>query len=483
MDTRVTDGKRSLSGSLGVGSIVFMVVAAAAPLTVIAGAVPVGIALGDGAGFPATFVICCAVLLLFAVGFCAMSRHVPDAGAFYTYVQQGLGRVTGLGSAFLALATYTAVQLAVYGYFGAAVQALIVHYGGPELPWPAYSFAALALVGVLGYRHIELSSRLLGVLLVCEVAIVLVFDLVVTARGGHSGLSTAFLEPSEIASGSPGIGIMFAIASFLGFEATAVFRDEARDPERTVPRATYLALLLIGGFYTLSSWALVSAWGDDEVVKQAGADPGGILITSMTHRLGSVGGDVAQVLLVTSLFAALLSFHNVVARYAFSLGNSSALPASWGRAHTRHGSPHLASLAQSASALVLLGVFVAAGLDPVTQVFAWMAGTATLGVLVLMALTCLAVVVFFRRTKADTRPWHTLVAPVLGLAGLCACLALTVTNFPLLIGGSHGLALAIGAVLAAFFATGVVLALARPDAARALSRQPHPTQSHMEEPV
>ncbi|WP_432010904.1 APC family permease [Streptomyces cucumeris] len=464
----------TLTGSLGVRSVVFMVVAAAAPLTVIAGAVPVGIALGNGAGFPATFVVCCAILTLFAVGFCAMTRHVPHAGAFYAYVQRGLGRVTGLGSAFLALAAYTAVQLAVYGYFGATLRDLVVHYGGPGLPWPLYAFAALGLVAVLGYRHIELSSRVLGVLLVCEVGIVLVFDLVVTVRGGDSGLSTAPLHPSEIGSGSPGIGIMFAIASFLGFEATAVFRDEARDPERTVPRATYLALLLIGGFYALSSWALVSAWGERKAVAEAGSDPAGMLIASVTRYLGGAGGDLVRILLVTSLFAALLSFHNVVARYVFSLGRSSALPPAWGHCHPRHGSPYRASLTQSAAALVLLAVFAAAGLDPVSEVFAWMAGTATLGVLVLMSLTCLAVIVFFRRTRADTRPWHTLIAPLLGLAGLCGALVLTVSNFPLLIGGSTGLAVAIEAVLATFFAAGVVLAKLRHGAARTTGHHPEP---------
>ena len=104
-----------LSGTLGVGSIVFMVVAAAAPLTVIAGTIPLGVGAGNGAAFPATFVLCAVVLLLFAVGFCAMSPHVPDAGAFFTYVRHGLGRPLGMGAAFLALATYTAVQLAVSG--------------------------------------------------------------------------------------------------------------------------------------------------------------------------------------------------------------------------------------------------------------------------------------------------------------------------------------------------------------------------------
>ncbi|MGI5131912.1 APC family permease [Pseudonocardia sp. CA-107938] len=466
-----TEKPHTLAGSLGVGSIVFMVVAAAAPMTVIAGSVPIGIAAGNGAAFPTTFALCCAILLLFAVGFCAMSRHVPNAGAFYAYVQRGLGRAPGLGSAFLALVTYTAVQLAVYGYIGAVIDGLVQHWGGPALPWWLWSVVVLAIVAALGYRHIELSGRVLGVLLIAEVAIVLIFDVVVAATGGGSpeGLSTAFLQPGQFVSGALGVAIMFAIASFIGFEATAVFRDEARDPDRTIPRATYTALLLIGVFYTLSGWAVVSAWGDTAAVEQATADPGNMLVTTITNVLGTVGGDLAQVLLMTSMFAAILSFHNVLARYFFTLGNSGALPATCGRSHPRHTSPHVASLTQTVTALVFIVAFALLGMDPVTQVFAWMAGTATLGVLVLMALTCAAVIVFFRRTRADTRPWHTLVAPALGLAGLLVCLWLTIANFPTLIGGSPALATAIGAVLAAAFVLGAAWSR-RPASAPALER-------------
>lgn len=449
----------ALTGSLGAGSIVFMVVAAAAPLTVVGGAVPLGIALGDGAAFPATFVLCCVVLLLFAVGYAAMSRHVPQAGAFYTYVRHGLGRPAGQGAAYLALATYTAVQLAVYGYLGAVAADLVRHYGGPALPWWLWSALTLAGVGVLGYRRIELSGKVLGVLLLCEVGIVLVLDAVVTVRGGASGLSTAFLRPEQVTSGSLGLGLVFAVASYLGFEATAVFRDEARDPDRTIPRATYLSLLLIGVFYTLSSWALVSAWGDERAVAAATADPGGMLLTTVRGQLGGVAADVTQVLLLTSLFAALLSFHNVLARYGFSLGGSGALPRSCAARHPRHGSPHVSSSLQTACAAVLLALCAATGLDPVTQVFAWLSGTATLGALALMALTCLAVIVFFRRTGTDRRLWHTAAAPGLGLLGLTACLVLAIANFRLLIGGSTALAGALGAVLLLSFAVGAACAL------------------------
>ncbi|MGH3450862.1 MAG: APC family permease [Haloechinothrix sp.] len=452
---------RTLTGSLGVGSIVFMVVAAAAPLTVVAGAVPLGVALGTGAAFPATFLLCAAVLVPFAVGFCAMTRHVPQAGAFYAYIHRGLGSAPGLGAAFLALVTYTAVQAAVYGYIGATLAVSVEYFGGPALPWWSGALAMLLVVGLLGYRHIKLSSKVLGVLLMCEVGIVLVFDAVVTVRGGAEGLSTAFAQPEWLGSGSVGIAIMFAVASFIGFEATAIFRDEARDPDRTVPRATYLALGLIAGFYAVSSWAFVSAWGDAGAVAQSSADPGNVLVTTVGRYLGTVGADVVQILLLTSLFAALLAFHNVVARYLFSLGNAGALPAACGRSHVRHHSPHVASVTQSVSAAGLIAGFALVGMDPVTQVFSWMAGTATLGVLVLMVLTCAAVFVFFRRTRIDRRVWHTSLAPSVGFVGLIGFLALTVANFPVLIGGSVVLALAIGAVLATAFLLGVAVSVAR----------------------
>jgi amino acid transporter len=458
-----TPPTRQLSGSLGVGSIVFMVVAAAAPLSVVASVTPVGLAAGNGAGFPATFVLCCAILLLFAVGFCAMSPHVPDAGAFFTYVRHGLGRPLGMGAAFLALATYTAVQLAVYGYIGAAIDELVAGYGGPSLPWWAWTLVVMAIVAVLGYRHIELSSRVLGVLLLAEIAIVVVLDVVVIVAGGAQGLSTAVFDPVQIGSGAVGIAIMFAIASFIGFEATAVFRDEARDPQRTIPRATYLALVIVGVFYAVSSWAIVSAWGDEAAVAESAANPGTFLLTTATNWLGPIGGQVVTVLLVTSLFAAILAFHNVAARYWFALGGR-AFPAACGRTHPRHGSPHVASLAQTALGVVFIAVFAVAGLDPVAQVFAWMAGTATLGVLALMVLTCVAVLVFFARSGADRRPWNTRIAPALGLLGLLGCLVLTIGNFPTLIGGSTGLAVGIGAVLVAVTAVGVVLGLVRRDA-------------------
>jgi len=453
-----------LAGKLGPTAIVFMVVAAAAPLTVVAGTFPIGIAAGNGAAFPASYIVCTAVLLLFAVGFTAMARHIRGAGAFYTYIAHGFGRHVGLGAAFLALLSYTAVQGGVYGYIGATLGDLVSSHGGPSVPWYVYALVMMAITGFLGYRHIELSGKVLGVLLICEVGIVLVINIAVIGHGGAEGLSTAVLHPGNFFSGAPGIALIFALAGYIGFEATAVFRDEARDPARTIPRATYVALLVIGGFYALSSWALVSAWGDAGSVTEATNNPATMLTETANRYVGSVAGDLVQTFLITSLFAALLSFHNVLSRYIFSLGNTRALPERCGRSHVRHDSPHIASVVQTVSALVLVVASVAAGLDPVTQVFTWFVGAASVGIVVLMTLTSAAVVVYFRRTRFDTRPWNTVVAPSLGFVGLAILSVMTAINLPLLVGGSDTLAAIIGVLLAGAFLGGAAVAVIRPHA-------------------
>ena len=67
---------------LSTSHIVFLVVAAAAPLAAMIGNLPIALARGDGVGTPAAFLFAGLTLLCFAVGYAAMSRHVVNPGAF-----------------------------------------------------------------------------------------------------------------------------------------------------------------------------------------------------------------------------------------------------------------------------------------------------------------------------------------------------------------------------------------------------------------
>lgn len=456
---RPPNAERRLRGNLGVASIVFMVVAAAAPLGVIGGVVPLGIAQGNGAGFPATFIVATAILLLFSVGFTAMTPFVDEAGAFFSYVRKALGFPVGIGIAFVAVVSYLAMEAAVYGLLGPAGAAIVELFGGPALPWWLFAALAFAVTTYLGYRSIELSSRVLAVLLTAEIAIVAVLDFVIVSRGGDHGLSTGIVNPHAVTSGSLGIGLLFAIISYVGFEATAIFRDEARNPERTIPRATYLSLVLIGVFYAVTSWALISGWGDDEAVRLA-TDSGGSFLSDTAQRyIGTFGNDVITVLYFTSLFACILSFHNVVSRYLFALSQRDVLPARLSLPHDRHGSPHQASL--WISGVVFLSVLLAVvfRLDPAAQFYTWFAGATTVGIVGLLIATSIAVLVYFGRDPKGYSSWRVRIAPALGLIGLVGSLALILSNLKLLVGGSSVLAWVIVGLLLGAFVAGTLVGI------------------------
>ena len=448
---------RKLRGNLGVASIVFMVVAAAAPLGVIGGVVPLGIAAGNGAGFPATFVVSTVILLFFAVGFTALTPYVEDAGAFFSYVRTALGFPAGIGIAFVALVSYVAIEAGVYGLLGPAGGVIVELFGGPALPWWVFAAVAFAITTFLGYRNIELSSRILAVLLTAEIAIVVVLDAVIVFQGGDHGLSNGIVNPSAIFSGSLGIGLLFALISYVGFEATAIFRDEARTPDRTIPRATYVALILIGVFYAVTSWALISGWGDEQAVSRA-TDSGSTFLADTAQRyIGVVGTDIITVLYFTSLFACILSFHNVASRYVFALSQRDVLPESLSRPHDRHGSPHSASLWISLVVAVSVVAAVVFKLDPAAQFYTWFAGATTVGFVVLLIATSVAVLVYFARDRRGHSQWRVRIAPALGLVGLAIGLILIVANLEDLVGGSTVLGWAIVGLLVIAFIAGVVV--------------------------
>jgi amino acid transporter len=459
------DGSASprLRGNLGTAAIVLMVVAAAAPLTTLGANVPLMLTLGQGVGAPVGFLIAGGVFVLFAAGFVAMTQHVDKAGAFYAYIERGLGRRCGVAAALVAYAAYMSTLLAVYGYLGAVLAGTVADYGGPQVPWWVMSAVVILFTGVLGYRHIELSAKVLGVFLVSEIAIVVVLDIVIFVRGGSDGITFDSFTPAGIGGGL-GVAILFALFGFVGVEATAVFRDEAKDPQRTIRRATYWAVGIIAVFYALSSWALIEGNGGAKAVEVATADPDNFTINTAGAFLGMIGRDITQVLLAVSLFAAALSFHNISARYKFVMANHGLLPASWGQPHPRHSAPSAASLVVSIVSAVIMAIFAALDLDPLLEIFGPMGGVGITGLACLWLLTAIAVAVFFARRGGATL---TVVVAALAVIALSGSLLLIISNLPVIVGGTTTLAVMMGLIPVAFFAVGFIASYRAADATSA----------------
>lgn len=462
-----------LSGKLGTGSIAFMVIAAAAPLTVIGGNAPLGIGQGNGAGAPVGFLLASIVLLLFSVGFVRMTPYVKEAGAFFSYVTMGLGSRPGMGTAYVALVAYTAIQAGIYGYMGWAVTDLVRFYGGPDIPWIVFALLSLVIVGLLGYRHIELSSKVLGVALVLELLVMMVVNVAVIVDGGPEGRSLESFDPQVFLTAGLGVAVLFAMTGFIGFESTAIYRDEAREPGRTIPRATYLAVGIIGVFYTLSVWVLVVADGPSrvgDVARETLFGSKNMLLDTTGQYAGALTRDIMQILLVTSLFACVLSFHNIVARYQFSLARIGSMPASLGTVHPKHHSPARSSLVQSVTAAILVIVFVVIGLDPLVEVFGFMAGVATIGMVMMLLLTTVAAIVFFvKNPRLRGNVWTSLVVPCVAVLALLTAIWLVLANFTMITGGSAGVSTGLALVPPIAFVVGMIVN--RKDGGRTINLQ------------
>jgi amino acid transporter len=416
---------------LGVPAVVFFVISAAAPLTVIAGAITTAYAVTGVTALPIAFLAVAGILGIFSVGYVAMARHITNAGAFYTYVTHGLGRPAGVATSLIAVGAYNLLQVALYGGLGVAAGGLV----GTGLPWWFWALAAWIFVAVLGVLRVDLNGRVLAVLLIAEIAVVLVYDAAALTHPVAGGASLAPLSPAGLLQPGIGAALVLAITGFVGFEAATVFAEESRSPSRTIPLATYLAVGLIGVLYAGSAWAMSVATGPDEIVAVARRDGAETVFVLANAQLGGVLVQIGRVLFVTSLLAALLSFHNAVARYLFALGRERVLPVALGRTARRTGAPKVASAAQSAVALIVIIGYAAAGLDPLIQLFFWLGMTGGFGALLLIGITSFAVVGFFaRRGAPQENAWRRLVAPGLAAALLAVVVALAVENFATLLG-------------------------------------------------
>lgn len=461
-----------LEGNLRTRGLVLMVLSYNAPLAGMAGFVPVVIGAGLGAATPVVYLAIMVLMLLFAVGLVTMARHMTKPGAFYSYVTAGLGRGAGLGAGFAALAGYLASAGGAYVLAGIFANAMFSSLFSVNVSWWISSIVIWAVVSVLGQFNIDVSTRVLAVLLSLEVAIVLLWDARVFINGGPHGRGLDLT--AQLHSGSVGFALVFAAACVSGFESIQVFRSETRNPDRTIPRATYLSVVILCGFYALASWAYLVGLGTTAAIASA-ADPSGGFLGALGRYTNTAIVDCATVMLVTSILAGLLALQNICARYSFALGRDGVLPSWLGQAHPRRHAPTRSAGAVAVVLLVLTLVPLIFNLNA-TSSYVAMSGIFFWTLVLLMLSTSLAVIVFFlRRRDAEESVWKTLIAPALAVVGFGYVLYESTININVLVGGSFTLGRSCIAAIIAIVLGGAVYSVwlrgQRPDTWSRIGRQ------------
>lgn len=462
-------------GALGTVSVAFLIVSAAAPLGYLAGYGPLALLIG-GPGAAASFVLGGLALAAFLGAFTAMTPYVKSSGAFYAYVRAGLGQAAGVVAAVFAVVAY---NLALVGALGAIATYLVPHVDdllGGSVPWPVVAVVATAAVFGIAAGGIDLGARFLGVLLVLETATILVVVVAILLDGGADGLSLEAFAPDRATAPGMGAALALTFVGFLGIEGVALYRSEARDPDRTIRRAGALAVGSMAVFYVFVTWAVVQAFGTDEVQGAAETHGADLFFVAAQQYVGGWAATTMQWLIITSLLAAQLAFHNAGNRYLHALARDGVLPSRIAVVGRRTGAPWVAGAVATVVSLVGVGVAVLLDWDPYFEMSVWLLALAVVLILLLQVLTCVAVVVFLARREDVPGRVRGVACAIAAIALLAVAGYELLTQFELLSASGPEQNATILSVLGGFVVVTVVgvalVARFRPDALRHVGRDP-----------
>jgi amino acid transporter len=382
-----------------------------------------GVAAVAGGSTPLAFLlggIACLALALVVIGF---TRRMAAAGYAYTYASRSLGKSAGFMAGWLyAFGLICFVPMTMAGVAYLATDLLKLSSGW----WFPIFLVGMVLLVVLSIIKIKVTTRVQLVIGVLTVALIVIVDLVVTAKGGAHGNS---LQPFSFGHTNKGgfsgvfYGIILGITSYIGFETAADFGEETANPRRAIPIAVLASVGFAILFYLWTTYSLTIGFGDGA---KFGSDPSAL----KTIADKFVGGPVPQLLEIgamLSAFVVCVGCATAGTRTLFAMGREGVLPSWLGKTHPTFRTPANATLAVAAVSTVLAAFvgFVmgqdALGGQPIT-VYYFFATLGTLPVIVVYIGLCLGGAVFFKQTHRAYNPLLHLVVPVVGALLFAAAL-------------------------------------------------------------
>jgi amino acid transporter len=429
-----TQGLRK--GTLGFSGVLFQSITFMAPAIATAFSIPAGIAFSGG-GAPLSVIFALVASMLAAVSIGQLSKHMPTAGSFYTYVSNGLHPAAGflVGWGFL-------LGILVGGPFLALQMGFVVagttnsEWGwSPDLWW-VWTVLVCLLVFWLGYRGIKASTET-GVLLgAFEILVFVALALTLIVQAGSDNTFEVFGTHFANNPDYPGfsgviVGSIYTILAFIGFEEAAPIAEEAHEPQRTVNLAIILSCLGIGVFYLLNTYASTITFGPVKMTGFVGAGDGNPWQNLLARDAwGTAGFVIVFIALINSVIANQNAANNSSSRTMFSMGRIRLLPAQYG-VLTR-GSPVLALLTQL---VVSVGVALWLGnqYDPFTGfvILATILVDIFAPMYILLNIACITY--FWRYRREEFKWWLHGLIPLLGalafIPAFCAGAGIPVFSF------------------------------------------------------
>jgi amino acid transporter len=417
--TRSNDGpmseQRLKSNAIGVPGVIAMSVGVMAPA---AGMIftPAIVAGHAGPAVPLVYVISLVGALFVVNTIVEFSRRLVHAGSFYGFNTAGLGLTVGFLSGWLLFAAYLYPQnlLALGSFTSAALE----NHLGIHMSWWIFTVAAAVAIWALSWRGISSSMRTALPLEAIGILVVLVIVAAILFEGGSTGQlwQPELLDPRANSDGWGGIfyGMIFGVTAFAGVETALTLGEETAHPRRNIPKGIWAAVIALGLFYVVSTYAMSLGYGAAHASDFASAS------SPMDHLASVYGNDVlvvaVAIVAIVSAFAVALAVHNAAVRITFAMGRDGILPRRLGITHKKLMTPSVAITLISSLAIVLsLGVGLST--NPYPDGFAYFATFSTLPIIVVYVITSVSLVRFiWMNDRAHFSFLRHALCPLIGVA-------------------------------------------------------------------
>lgn len=292
-------------------------------------------------GFLVATLLVATMYTTFIFSFTELSTAIPHAGGPFAYARRAFGPTGGFIAGFATLVEFVFAPPAIALAIGAYLNVQFPSVDPKAIAVGAYVvFIALNWVGVGIAAMFELVVTLLAI------AELLVFMGVVSPGWSLANYVANGWAGSDVFNGAALAGIFasipFAIWFFLAIEGAAMAAEEARDPQRTIPKAYIAGILTL---VVLAFGVMVMAGGVGDWRKIANInDP---LPQAMKVVVGESSGWLHMMVWI-GLFGLVASFHGIIMGYSrqiFALARAGYLPRSFAALSPRFQTPHRALLA------------------------------------------------------------------------------------------------------------------------------------------
>jgi amino acid transporter len=374
---------------------------------------------GDaGAALPFAFLLAFIAALFVGNTVIEFAKKLPTAGSFYTFCTRAMGSLAGFFTGWMYAGAFILFSIGLYTANGAFLNSYLQTTFHWNVPWWLLGLILLGIAMTLSVRSIRTSVRLDLLLLGLEMFIFALLALIAIVRAGH-GNSFSYFDPAKGPTGFSGVGlgVVFGILSFVGFEAAAVLGEETGKPRRNVPLAVRGALIGVGVFFVFVLYGLAAGFhlNTPGGLKSFLASPA--QFSSLAAQYASWLRQPVDLAAIAGLFSCMLAVLNTTVRVIFAMSRERVLPPRLARVHRRFSSPYISIYAVVAFSIilgVLLSVWLGSGL---TAVYGFTGSIGTIVIILVYGLANVCLIRFYWG-KPDFSVLRHLVAPLIGTAVL-----------------------------------------------------------------